>query len=173
MPLFRLLHRCINAPRMLVAVIVAIWCACSWTYALIEDKGPIEGLWWGIVTGSTVGYGDFYPETTAGRFIGAVLIVSMLVLVPIAIGHVIARLVQDRNEFTHEEQVALDERTRRIEAEIARVAEVARETNLLVRGHVVRSHGPDYLHSILSIHGFPIERHERIRTRPGYVRDEA
>ena len=79
--------------------IVAIWVACSLTYAVLEDKGPIEGLWWGIVTGSTVGYGDFYPASTTGRAVGAVLIVSMLVLVPIAIGHVIANLVFDKESL--------------------------------------------------------------------------
>jgi hypothetical protein len=51
------------------------------------------------VTGSTVGYGDFYPSSTAGRAVGAVLIVSMLVLVPIAIGHVIANLVFDKESL--------------------------------------------------------------------------
>ena len=91
----------VNAPHLLVLVVLGIWVACSLVYALLEDKGPIEGLWWGIVTGSTVGYGDFYPSSTAGRAVGAILIVSMLVLVPIAIGHVIANLVFDK-ESVHE-----------------------------------------------------------------------
>jgi hypothetical protein len=89
----------VNAPRLLVLVVLGIWVACSLTYAVLEDKGPIEGLWWGVVTGSTVGYGDFYPSSTAGRAVGAVLIVSMLVLVPIAIGHVIANLVFDKESL--------------------------------------------------------------------------
>jgi len=89
----------VNAPHLLVLAILAIWVACSLVYALLEDKGPIEGLWWGIVTGSTVGYGDFYPSSTAGRAVGAVLIVAMLVLVPIAIGHVIANLVFDKESL--------------------------------------------------------------------------
>lgn len=89
----------VNAPHLLVLLILGIWCACSFTYAVLEDKGPVEGLWWGIVTGSTVGYGDFYPSSTAGRGVGAVLIVSMLVLVPIAIGHVIANLVFDKESL--------------------------------------------------------------------------
>lgn len=89
----------VNAPHLLVLVVLAIWVTCSFVYALLEDKGPIEGLWWGIVTGSTVGYGDFYPSTTAGRAVGAFLIVSMLVLVPIAIGHVIANLVLDKESL--------------------------------------------------------------------------
>ncbi|WP_102158843.1 potassium channel family protein [Zhihengliuella halotolerans] len=28
-----------------------------------------DALWWAIVTSATVGYGDFYPVTTTGRFI--------------------------------------------------------------------------------------------------------
>jgi voltage-gated potassium channel len=90
----------VNAPHLLVLVIVGIWVACSFTYAVLEDKGPIDGLWWGIVTGSTVGYGDYYPATTTGRAVGAILIISMLVLVPIAIGHVIANLVFDKESLS-------------------------------------------------------------------------
>lgn len=89
----------VNAPHLLVLVVLGIWVGCSFTYAALEDKGPVEGLWWGIVTGSTVGYGDFYPSSTAGRAVGAILIVSMLVLVPIAIGHVIANLVFDKESL--------------------------------------------------------------------------
>lgn len=36
----------------------------------------IEGIWWAIVTISTVGYGDYSPTTTLGRIIGGVLILS-------------------------------------------------------------------------------------------------
>jgi voltage-gated potassium channel len=35
----------------------------------------IDALWWNIVTLSTVGYGDKYPVTTAGRVIGVIVIV--------------------------------------------------------------------------------------------------
>jgi len=35
----------------------------------------IDALWWNIVTLSTVGYGDKYPVTTAGRVVGVIVIV--------------------------------------------------------------------------------------------------
>ncbi len=34
-----------------------------------------DALWYVIVTMSTVGYGDFYPVTTAGRVIGSIIII--------------------------------------------------------------------------------------------------
>ncbi len=34
-----------------------------------------DALWWGIVTVTTVGYGDQFPVTTGGRFVGVVVLV--------------------------------------------------------------------------------------------------
>jgi voltage-gated potassium channel len=52
---------------------LGVMAVCSaWMY--IAEKGvnsaienPFDALWWGIVTLTTVGYGDVYPVTTEGR----------------------------------------------------------------------------------------------------------
>ncbi|MFJ7745308.1 potassium channel family protein [Peribacillus sp. NPDC097295] len=51
----------------------------GWLIHIIEpDNFPsiFEGIWWAIVTTSTVGYGDFVPLTKLGRMIGILLILS-------------------------------------------------------------------------------------------------
>jgi voltage-gated potassium channel len=38
-------------------------------------KSPEDAIWWALTTITTVGYGDRYPVTTEGRFIGAALMI--------------------------------------------------------------------------------------------------
>ncbi|GMM92333.1 ion transporter [Qipengyuania sp. MTN3-11] len=45
-----------------------------------------RALWWAVITLTTVGYGDAYPITTAGRFIGAFVAVGGVLLVALPTG---------------------------------------------------------------------------------------
>jgi voltage-gated potassium channel len=39
-------------------------------------KTPVDALWWAFTTITTVGYGDKYPVTTAGRMVAVVLMIA-------------------------------------------------------------------------------------------------
>jgi hypothetical protein len=104
-----------SRPRRLGVAILVVFLACSGAYGLIEHHGPVESMWWAVVTGSTVGYGDQYPETTAGRGVGAFLIISMVILVACATANLTARLIPDPHQFTDDEQRDVFERLDRIE----------------------------------------------------------
>lgn len=58
----------------------------------IETLG--DGLWWAVVTVTTVGYGDLYPKTVAGRIVAAALMLVGAGLFAVFTARVAAFFVQ-------------------------------------------------------------------------------
>jgi voltage-gated potassium channel len=60
---------------------IGVMLLCSLAYYTAEHgvnpavKEPIDALWWGVVTMTTVGYGDTYPQTVEGRLAASVLMI--------------------------------------------------------------------------------------------------
>jgi voltage-gated potassium channel len=57
-----------------------------------------DALWWAVVTVATVGYGDKYPVTAAGRFIGVMVIVVGVGLFGIFTGYLARFFLAPRPE---------------------------------------------------------------------------
>lgn len=61
-------------------------------YSAEHDAQPdvfcnaFSGLWWAVATLTTVGYGDIYPVTVVGRFLGALIAFSGIAAVAIPTG---------------------------------------------------------------------------------------
>ena len=73
--------------------------------------------WWAITTLTTVGYGDVVPVTTAGRIVGAVLMLTGLALIPTTTSVTITLLV---NKQTRAERLEMEARLARIEERLTR-----------------------------------------------------
>lgn len=70
--------------------IFSAWMSMSWFVFMAEKDAPGanilsygDGIWWGIVTLLTIGYGDKYPITTEGREFAGLLMISGVVSVGI------------------------------------------------------------------------------------------
>lgn len=64
-----------------------------------------DALWWAVTTVSTVGYGDVVPETTGGRIVGAMLMLTGLSLIPVITSVVVAILVSQRSREAREDEM--------------------------------------------------------------------
>ncbi|WP_017443976.1 ion transporter [Gayadomonas joobiniege] len=61
-------------------------------------KNAEDALWWGLVTVSTVGYGDYYPVTNLGRIISGLLIVSGVSLFGVISGYIASSFTSSNQE---------------------------------------------------------------------------
>ncbi len=100
----RYLERRIEAkglrPRVAAAVIAVLWLIAIVVFGLlvhIVDRSTFEdtweGMWWATQTVTTVGYGDVVPASTAGRFVGAILMIGGLSLFAVVTGTITSSFV--------------------------------------------------------------------------------
>lgn len=84
----------------LVAVVILL-CASTVMYYIEHDAQPEkfasipETMWWGAATLTTVGYGDVYPITPLGKFIGSIIAVLGIGLFALPTGLLGAAFVEE------------------------------------------------------------------------------
>lgn len=89
--------------------------------ATITNLG--DGFWWAITTLTTVGYGDTYPVTTAGRFVAAGLMVAGIALLGVVTATLASWLVERVGEATEVEQAATRAQVDDLAAEVRALRE--------------------------------------------------
>lgn len=67
-------------------------------------KNAFSGLWWAVATFTTVGYGDIYPVTGAGKVLSAVIAMLGIGLVAVPTGIISAGFIENISEEEAEEE---------------------------------------------------------------------
>ncbi len=114
-----------------LATVLLLVCAAAITFALEDGGGGTidsfgDALWWAVTTITTVGYGDTYPVTPAGRGVAAFLMLSGIALFGVITANLATFLLErGPGEPGSDEHVSakLDEVLRRLEELEERVGE--------------------------------------------------
>lgn len=94
-----------NNWRHLLIVVAVEWLAVSAVISVLEPWTFGESLYWGSITQTTIGYGDYSPASTWGRWIGVAHgYVSVFFLIPMFLVELIEHFNRSRDTFSHEEQ---------------------------------------------------------------------
>lgn len=77
-----------------------------------------DGLWWSLVTTTTVGYGDLVPISAAGRVIGAVLMVAGISIIGLITANIASLFLEPDQPDGEPEPDTADDRLAAIDAKL-------------------------------------------------------
>jgi voltage-gated potassium channel len=108
--------------RELALIYAVLLLVCAGLLAWTEGLDFFTALYWAATTATSTGYGDISPKTGAGQFIAVSLMhLSIFLIAPMIVVRLIDRLNEDRDAFTHEEQLHILEGIKRIEERLDRI----------------------------------------------------
>ena len=121
--LISLLERVFNSRRLRTILGVLIICILAFGYIFYISEHQIktfgDGIWWALVTITTVGYGDITPDTALGRLIAGTLMFVGLGLIATVTAIVSAKFVQ--NYVDHHTNDDVLEKLEELESEIEKL----------------------------------------------------
>lgn len=103
----------------LLVIYLVVILAASALFSFFEGTGFWDSVWWSVTTATTTGYGDIAPKTVGGRIVAMALMhLAVFIIIPLVVARIITNFIENRDAFTHHEQVELMARLARIEAKL-------------------------------------------------------
>jgi voltage-gated potassium channel len=96
-----------RAVGLIVAVATVLAIAAAVLERLIDPEFDTYGqaLWFSVTTVTTVGYGDYIPESAAGKLVASALMLTGLGLIPLVTSVVVSILVSQRGRESREREM--------------------------------------------------------------------
>ena len=128
---FSLLETIFNSRRLRTILLALIFFIGIFGYLFYASEPEVEtfgdGIWWALVTITTVGYGDITPLTTLGRVVAGLLMLLGLGLIATITAIVSAKFIQNYVDGHTNDDVL--EKLKELETEIEKIEEL--EDNVL------------------------------------------
>ena len=124
--IINLLERGFNSRKLrsVIAILTVSIIVFGYIFYLAEPQIKTfgDGIWWALVTITTVGYGDITPLTTLGRFVAGALMLFGLGLIATVTAIISAKFIQ--NYVDHHTNDDILEKLEELEDEIEKLEEI-------------------------------------------------
>jgi voltage-gated potassium channel len=80
----------------MATVLLAVVLVGASVYTLVEEVTLLDGLWWAIVTATTVGYGDIAPDTVGMRAVAVVVMFTGILTAAIVTASIAGSIVSTK-----------------------------------------------------------------------------
>ena len=146
---FSLLETIFNSRRLRTILLALIFFIGIFRYLFYASEPQVktfgDGIWWALVTITTVGYGDITPLTTLGRVVAGLLMLLGLGLIATITAIVSAKFIQNYVDGHTNDDVL--EKLQELETEIEKIEEL--EDNVLGKLKELESEAVSYTHLTL------------------------
>lgn len=117
--------------KELALIYAALLLIASALFMNFEARPFGESLYWAATTATSTGYGDIAPKSAAGQALAVILMhISIFGIAPMIVVRLIDRLNDNRDAFTHDEQLLMIEALNRVEQRLERLEAGATDREL-------------------------------------------
>ena len=95
--------------RTMLWTLLGVVLVAAAIFAIAEEVSYLDGVWWAVVTATTVGYGDISPKTVGMRLVAVTVMFTGILTAAIVTASVAASIVSARLEAANETQAIDDD----------------------------------------------------------------
>lgn len=115
----KLFSAVVNNFRILMVLYIISLLSMAYLFSTYENTSFFNGLYWSSCTSLTIGYGDISPHSTIMKILTIIIAhFWAFVVIPAVIIEFFMTFIEDRDEFTHEEQEDIKDQLNRIESHL-------------------------------------------------------